>query len=81
MPDSRIARSARPLARKPGCVAFLVRRGAADVDELLDASLFRGVEQRDGAAVVDALEGQSLLRILDRIAFELNRADDRVALR
>ena len=41
-------------------------------------AFFRRVEQRDRAAIVDALEGQAAARILDRVAFELDRIDDRV---
>ena len=52
----------------------LVGRGAADVDELLDADFFRSLEQRECAAEIDPLEGQTSFRILNRIALELHRA-------
>ena len=57
--------------------AVLVGGGAADVDELLDAGLLRGIDERDHAAVVDSLEGEAAARIFDRVAVELDRIDDR----
>src|SRR5580692_8929536 len=57
--------------------AVLIDRGAADVDELLDAGLLRGVDQRDYAAIVDSLEGEAAARIFDRVTVELDRIDDR----
>src|SRR5260370_157791 len=65
------------LRAKARMSAVLIGGGAADIDELSNAGFFRRLDQRDSAAVIDALESETSARVLDRITIELDAIDDR----